>query len=216
MNVNTILSVFTPKDIKFFPLLKESASIAVAASGLLIDLLSLTEHDRRKSFCQLIKAEEIKGDKVTNQILKALNATFITPFDREDINALADEMDDVTDCINRTAQKILLYDPKTFPESSLALAEIIQKGTLEILGATQELAHLKKTDQGFRKHYKEIKRLEEEADGLYEKGIVSLFQQETNAVELIKSKEIIQELEKTANKINNTGKVFKTIFIKYS
>ncbi|MDR1370117.1 MAG: DUF47 family protein, partial [Dysgonamonadaceae bacterium] len=79
-----------------------------------------------------------------------------------------------------------------------------------------ELENIKKSDQRLRQHYKEIKRLEEEADVLYENGIMTLFKEETNAAELIKLKEIIQELEKTANKINNTGKVLKTIFVKYA
>lgn len=78
------------------------------------------------------------------------------------------------------------------------------------------MASIKKTDLRFKQHYREIKRLEEEADGIYEDGIMNLFQKETDPTELIKLKEIIQCLEKTANKINNTGKVLKTIFVKYA
>jgi len=218
MKINTLLSLFTPKDVKFFPLLKETTVILVQASSLLQELFELTDKDKekRKELCALIKVEETKGDKVTGAILKALNETFITPFDREDINALADEMDDVIDTINRASHKVLLYSPDNLPESTRLLSVIIKKGALEIQGAISELENLKHSDQRLRAHYKEIKRLEEEADVVYENGIIALFKEESNAVELIKLKEIIQELEKTANRINNTGKVLKTIFVKYA
>lgn len=216
MKINTLLSIFAPKDVKFFPLLKETASILVQASGLLQELFSLTDKEKIKEVCVLIKIEEVKGDKVTGAILKALNETFITPFDREDIDALADEMDDVMDAINRASQKVLLYSPEKLPDSTRLLTDVIRKGVIEIQGAIHELENLKHNDQKLRKHYKEIKRLEEEADAIYENGIMTLFREETNGVELIKLKEIIQELEKTANKINNTGKVLKTIFVKYA
>ena len=216
MKANTLLSFFTPKDVKFFPLLKETATILVQASSLLQELFELTEKEKRKELCSLIKVEETKGDKATGAILKALNETFITPFDREDIDALTDEMDDVIDTINRASQKVLLYSPDNLPDSTRLLANIINKGAIEIQGAIHELSRLKHTNQKLRTHYKEIKRLEEEADVIYENGIITLFQEETNSVELIKLKEIIQELEKTANKINSTGKVLKTIFVKYA
>ena len=216
MKVNTLLSIFTPKDVRFFPLLKETAIILVQASSLLQELFELTEKEKRKELCNLIKMEEVKGDKATGAILKALNETFITPFDREDIDALTDELDDVIDAINRASQKVLLYSPDKLPDSMRLLADIIKKGANEIQGAIDELSHLKHTDQKLRVHYKEIKRLEEEADLIYENGIITLFKEETNSVELIKQKEIIQELEKTANKINSTGKVLKTIFVKYA
>lgn len=75
---------------------------------------------------------------------------------------------------------------------------------------------MKKKDQKVREHAKEIKRLEEKADIIYEEGIIMLFKEENSTVELIKQKEIIQELEKSANKINNVGKVLKTIIVKYA
>lgn len=212
------MSLFTPKDVTFFPLLTESAAALVQSSAYLNKLFHEGNQDLelRKELCRLIKEEETKGDKVTNRIVKALNETFITPFDREDINALADEMDDVNDEMFRSAHKVLLYTPKALPECTRMLAEIIAKGTVEVQGGVSELPYIKKTDLRFKEHYREIKRLEEEADVIYENGIMDLFKDETDPKELLKLKEIIQCLEKTANKINNTGKVLKTIFVKYA
>jgi predicted phosphate transport protein (TIGR00153 family) len=216
MNINNISNIFTPKDGKFFLLLKELSAVMVKASSFLHDLFAFTEKEQWAEICKLIKTEETTGDKVSARILKELNNTFITPFDREDINELADRIEEVIDVINRAAQKVLLYCPEKFPVYSVRMTEIIHKGTLEVQGAVDELEHLKKSDATFRKHYKEIKALEEEADGVYEKGIMDLFRNETNTIELIKLKEIIQELEKAANKVNTTGKVLKSIFVKYA
>jgi predicted phosphate transport protein (TIGR00153 family) len=190
--------------------------VAVKASDLLYELFTSVEKEERNDICRVIKAEEINGDKISARIMKELNSTFITPFDREDINELADRIEEVIDVINRAAHKVLLFNPDKFPEEAVRLTEIVQSGTLEIQGAVNGLEHFKKSDAVFRKHYKEIKSLEEEADGVYEKGIMNLFRNEINTVELIKLKEIIQELEKAANKVNTTGKVLKTIFVKYA
>jgi predicted phosphate transport protein (TIGR00153 family) len=216
MKINSILSIFAPKDVKFFPLLEETAGVLVQAGTLLEELFSSDNKEKIKELCKLIKTEEIKGDKVTGRIFKALNETFVTPFDREDISTLTDEMDDVIDVINRAAQKVLLFSPQMLPLATTQLAEIIQKGTIEIQAAVGELSNVKKSDKLIRSHIKEIKRLEEEADVVYEKGTSSLFQSNIRPVELIKLKEIIQELEKSANKINSVGKVLKTIIVKYA
>jgi predicted phosphate transport protein (TIGR00153 family) len=216
MKVNSILSFFTPKDVKFFPLLNETADILDQIAVLLLELFSSDDKSRRGDLCKQIKGEETKGDKVTGRIFKALNDTFITPFDREDIDALADNMDDAIDAINRSAQKVLLFSPETLPDSTRQLAEIIKKATTEVKNAVIELSNLKTSDQHIREYTKKIKQLEEAADVVYEKGTSSLFQSDIRPVELIKLKEIIQELEKSANKINNVGKILKTIIVKYA
>jgi predicted phosphate transport protein (TIGR00153 family) len=216
MKVNSILNIFSPKDVKFFPLLEETAEVLVQTAGLLEELFSSDDKERIKELCKLIKAEESKGDKVTGRIFKALNDTFITPFDREDISELTDEMDDVIDTINRAAQKVLLFSPESLPPATVEFAQILKKGVLEIQQAVINLKNIKKSDKQIRIHTKEIKRLEEEADVFYERVTSELFQSDISTKELIKLKEIIQELEKSANRINDVGKVIKTILVKYA
>ena len=80
----------------------------------------------------------------------------------------------------------------------------------------RELPQLRKQTVQLNQHSKEIKRLEEQADTLYEQGIINLFRNETSTVELVKQKEIIQELEKSANRINTVGKVLKSLVVKYA
>ena len=216
MNINNILSFLTPKDVKFYPLLTEAAEIVDKTAELLPDLFAANDNEQVKKISRLIKLQENNGDRVTGNIFKALNETFITPFDREDITALTDEMDDVIDIINRVAQKVVLFQPETLPPATLEMAVTIRKGGAEIKAAVAELSKLKKSDKQINIHIKEIKRLEEEADKIYEKGTSDLFRSNIKPEELFKLKEIIQELEKSANRINSVGKILKTIVVKYT
>src|SRR5215470_3908658 len=217
MKINNIFSVFVPKNTKFFSLLNKIAVILDQAGDLVVKLFSTIDEDKeeRNNICKLIKGEELKGDRITHQIFKTLNETFITPFDREDISILTDEMDNAIDTINRSAHKVLMYTPEQLPNSTFLLAKIIKKGTSEVRVAVSRLPNLKTEGQLIRKSYKAIKAMEKEADIVYEKGIVELFHSETRTFEIMKLKEIIQELERSTNKINNIGKALKNIFIKY-
>ncbi len=215
MKINYILSLFAPKDTKFFPLFFKTADALKRASESMSDLFK-SDISSVGIACKNIKRAELDGDKITSSIHKALCETFITPFDREDIDALADAMDDCIDGINRVAQKILMYSPKVHLPFSIELSGIIELGVAEVCESIKSLEEMKKSDSKLRSNYKEIKRLEELADSVYEKAISSIFHDELDAVELIKQKEILFELEKTMNKINRVGKVLKTIFIKYA
>jgi len=216
MKINNILSFFTPKDVKFVPLMVELAEIVDESASLLQELFSSTDPERIAELSRLIKLEETKGDKTTGKMFKSLNETFITPFDREDITELTDTMDDVIDVNNRISQKVMLFSPETLPPATLEMANAIKKGTTEIKAAVNELKNLKKADHKIRAHIKEIKHCEEEADRIYEKGTSDLFRSNIRPEELLKLKEIIQELEKAANRMNSVGKILKTIVVKYA
>lgn len=216
MKLNTILSVFTPKDQKFIPLLKELVAVISQSALLLNELFSATDREERYRLSRLIKEEEQEGDKLSAKMLNELNRTFITPFDREDVNELADKLEDIIDSINRVSLKVMLYMPIDFVPAMIELTKVIQNGIKEIKVSMTALESIQKSDGDYKRHYEKIKYLEEEADAIYEKGILDLLKEEKDPVELMKSKEIIQELENTVNVINSTGKVFKTIFIKYA
>ena len=216
MKINNLLSFFAPKDTKFFPLLNETAAILVDSSILLERLFTTENKEEQLELCKQIKNDEVKGDKVTGRISKALNSTFITPFDREDIQELTNELDDSIDIINRAAQKVILYAPERLTDCIAELAHIVKKACQTVQSAIGELENIKKTDVAIRTHCKQIKKYEEKADAVYGEGIMNLFQEKMGVTELIKLKEITQELEKATNKINSVGKVLKTILVKYA
>ncbi|MDD2287040.1 MAG: DUF47 family protein [Paludibacter sp.] len=196
-------------------MLDEMADVLVEGANQL-ELIFSSSKDQIKDCCHRIKDEEVKGDKITGRISRALNDTFITPFDREDIHALSDRMDDVIDTINRSAQKIMLYEPNILPKYMERMAVIIKQSTHEIRQAINELPNLRKNDKNIRQYCKQIKTWEREADVIYDEGIIRIFHEKMNTVELIKMKEILFELEMSVNKINQTGKFLKTIVVKYA
>jgi predicted phosphate transport protein (TIGR00153 family) len=216
MNINNLFSFFAPKNDDFFPLLTETAFLAVKSSELLQELFNTTDELRKAELIKEIKAYEVLGDKVTGKIFKKLQSSFITPFDREDIHEVADGLEDIIDAINRCSQKIFLYSPQNIPECTIKQSDIIHKEALELEGAVNNLRNLKKNDQPIRAHCKAIKKLEEEADTEYQNAIISIFNSNMSTIEIVKIKEIIQELEKTANTIYACAKNIKILLVKYA
>jgi len=213
---NSFFSRFTPKETKFFPLLKSMTDTMLTASNLLIECVQKTEHADRVELYKKIKEQEKIGDKLSNKIFDQLNTTFITPFDREDIHHLANRMDDVTDGINSSAKRIMLYNPKKLSVETLDIAKLIKEGVLTIAKAIDELDVLKSSATNVKQYCSELHDIENKADDVYEHFIIKLFETEKDAVEIIKLKEIVYELEKTTDIAEYVGKIIKTIIVKYS
>jgi predicted phosphate transport protein (TIGR00153 family) len=160
-----------------------------------------------------IKEIEHAADAVTHQIFDFLNTTFITPFDREDIITLAKEMDDVVDYINAAAQKIHLYKPKNGLKQYEPFCEMIKECTNEIRLAVVELPSIK-NPKTLERICIRINEIENHTDLLFDKTISRLFETETDAVELIKHKEITQTLEKVTDSAERVADAIKRIIVK--
>ena len=163
-----------------------------------------------------IKEQEKKGDALSVKIFDELNSTFITPFDREDIHHLADRLDDVTDYINSCAKRIVLYNPKQLPKEAIDLALLIKEGAVCIGKAVDELNVMKKNSKKIKEYCVELHNIENKADDVYENFLIQLFENEKDAVEIIKLKEIMYELEKATDAAEYVGKIIKTIIVKYA
>lgn len=213
---NNFFSRFTPKETKFYPLLSELADVIFQASELIIEATKVTSNAEAIEHFKRIKEQERRGDKIQNKIFDELNNTFITPFDREDINNLASTMDDVTDYINSCAKRIMLYNPKRIPESATQLAEIVKNSATILVKATSELDILKKSGNHIAEYCNQLADLEHNADDVYEHFLIDLFENEKDGIEIIKLKDILHELERATDAAENVGKVIKTIIVKYS
>lgn len=213
---NSIFSKFTPKEPKFFPILKEMSEVMVKAADLLIEFISHYDHSTAADYYKKIKEQEKKGDVLANRVFDELNKTFITPFDREDINQLSSRMDDVTDYINSCAKRMVLYNPTRMPDSAVTLANLIKDGAVCIGKAVDELDVLKKDPKHIIAYCHELHEIENKADDVYEHFIIDLFENEKNSVELIKLKGIMYELEKATDVAEYVGKIIKTIIVKYA
>lgn len=213
--MNSFLSVFTPKEPKFFPILKDMSTVIVSASEIMIDFIGNYDQETANEYYHRIKELEKKGDALCDKIFDELNSTFITPFDREDLHNLANRLDDVTDIINSCAKKIFLYNPKQMPKSALELAHVLNQCSININNSIDELKFLKKSPKLIKTYCKNLQHLEHEADDIYEKFVIDLFVVEKNAIEVIKVKEIMSELEKSTDIAEHVGKIIQTIIVKY-
>ncbi|MDR3651414.1 MAG: DUF47 family protein [Paludibacter sp.] len=213
---NSFLNKFTPKEPKFFPILKEMADVILVASDLIIECVQNSDHEKAIEYYKKIKEQERKGDALSAKIFDELNTTFITPFDREDIHHLADRLDDVTDFINSCAKRIVLYNPKQIPSSAVEMANFIRESALCIGKAVDELDVLKKNSKKIKEYCVDLHVIENKADDVYENFLIDLFENQKDAVEIIKLKEIMNELERATDAAEYVGKIIKTIIVKYA
>jgi len=205
-----------PKEPKFFALLKQMAEVSTEASVLIIECVKISDHEASIEYAKKIKVFEKQGDNVLTRIFEELNSTFITPFDREDIHALANCLDDVMDRINSCAKKIVLYRPKQMPESATKLAQCVEQASHVILHAVTELSDIRKNAKNIKKLCNDLHDIENSADEVFEEFLSNLFANEKDNIEVIKLKEIMQELEKSTDAAEGVGKIIKTIIVKYA
>ena len=211
-----IFSRFTPKEPKFFPLLKQLSEILSASSSILVESLRHDSPTERANYYKLIKDKEREGDKLTHLIFDELGTTFITPFDREDIHDLASSIDDVIDGINSSAKRITIYNPRPISDSGKELSLLIQQEAHYISKAMDELETFRKKPTTLRDYCTKLHDIENQADDVYELFITKLFEEEKDSIELIKIKEIMHELEKTTDAAEHVGKILRNLIVKYA
>lgn len=214
MNLDYFLKFFVPKDTAFFPLFEQDVKILVKASELFKTLMDTDDIEQRDPIIKQIKGLELEGDEITHQIYSQLNKSFITPFDREDIQELASSLDDVLDHINGVSQRIRLYKPKVLIPVLKEFSEIIYQAALEIEISVNGLRNAGKNKDKIIQSCIKLNTLENKGDDLYHIGISKLFDEEKDTIELIKTKEIIATLEKAVDKAEDVSDVIKTILIK--
>lgn len=197
-----------PRDVKFFHMFAEVTNNLGSGARLLKEILE--DFKDVESRVQQLKGIEHRGDDLTHEILKKLNQTFITPFDREDIYRLASSLDDVLDFIYAAGVRLTMYKIKSAPPAASRLADIIVLQCGQLLPA---VAGLDKHDSVL-KYCVEIKRLENEADQVARSAIGILFEKETDPISLIKLKELYEVLETATDKAEDAANVLEGVMLK--
>ncbi|MDR2841534.1 MAG: DUF47 family protein [Paludibacter sp.] len=213
---NSFFSKFTPKEPKFYPLLKNLAEVSYKGAEQLAVFIKSNHSEGSEIIYQNIKDLEHQGDRITNTIFEELNTTFITPFDREDIVTLANRLDDVMDEIYSCVKRISFYKPKKLPVAASELADLIVDSTQYVLKAVDDIDVLKKNPETIKQYCNILHEIESKADEVYQKFIIELFETEKDPVELIKLKEVINVLESITDNTDHVGKVIKMIIVKYA
>jgi predicted phosphate transport protein (TIGR00153 family) len=198
-----------PRDAKFFDMFAEMAENLTEASRVLTQVLKMDSKDIEAGVRQ-IKELEHRGDDMTHAVLKKLNQTFITPFDREDIHRLASSIDDVLDFVNAAAVRLMLYKIDNPPSPASDLAALIVRQSEEI---TKAVSLLEKNEHVLE-HCVEINRLEDQADHICRGAIAHLFEYEKDPITLIKFKELYEVLETATDKAEDAANVLEAVVLK--
>ena len=201
-----------PRDEKFFDLFTAVATFTVEAARMQQDLLR-AETNRRGVIVDQIKRLEHQADQVTHDVVTRLDRVFITPLDREDIHELASRLDDVMDLIDGTARRLLIFHAGVAPEGATLIADVIARATVQLQSGVAALE--KNTGGTVLDACIQVKRLEEEGDSLYHEWVGRLFEGQPDALQVIKWKEIYDNLEKTLDYIEDAGNVLESISIKH-
>ncbi|HEY5510965.1 MAG TPA: DUF47 family protein [Prolixibacteraceae bacterium] len=213
MKLDKIFGFLVPKDRKFFPLFNDAADNLVLASELLIKLVRERDLTQRLEYMKQIKDVEHIGDDITRKLLNELNGTFITPFDREDIHKLINNMDDVVDYIHAASKRIHFYKVSNFPEEFVQIADRIHSANKEI----QNVLRSVRSVNDFKNHIQSCEKINEyesEVDDIYQEYLSRLFDEEINAIDLIKKRDILTTLEKAIDKCDDVGNIFSSLIVK--
>ncbi len=202
-----------PRDERFFDLFTEVATLNVQAAEQLHQMLQ-ADQNRRGPIADAIKRCEHRADELTHEVVTRLDRSFITPLDREDIHMLASRLDDILDRIDGAARRTMIFKPGPAPVGAVMLAEVIHRATGQLLAAVKVL------DSGRAQVVIaaciEVKRMEEEGDALYHEWLARLFEEGTDALAVMKWKEIYDTLEKTLDQAEDVANVLESIAIKHS
>ncbi|MFL0268433.1 DUF47 domain-containing protein [Candidatus Clostridium radicumherbarum] len=205
------MSRLTPREDKFYDLFIDSAKTIHEASIMLVDLIKNYTDVENK--VKNIEEMEHKGDKQVHDILQELNNTFITPFDREDIYAIAKQMDDIMDAIEATAHRFIMFNVGTIEQSAVILAEMIENQCRELISLMEELRNMKKSKKLTEKII-EINRIEDEGDRVFRKAIAALFNEQIPALHVIKWREIFDYIEQTLDACEDVANTVEGVVMK--
>lgn len=197
-----------PTDDRFFDLFDDAAANAAECARRLRKILA---DGQDRDYGLIIECER-RGDELTRSIVQRLNSTFVTPFDREDIHALAEELDDVVDDILEVSYRIQLSSINEPLPELLQQADVL----VQMTESTVELVSRLSSMKGVQPYLDTIDGLESEGDRVYRAALGRLFGGEFDGVEVVKWKDIIEAMEAALNTVEDISDVVESIVLKHA
>lgn len=197
-----------PRDGQFYELFLEMAQRLSGSAKLLNQLFR--EPGRRAQIVAEIKSLEHEADGLTHEVIERIDRTFVTPFDREDIHALASELDDVVDLLDGTARRMDIFKIEEVNQAAVTLSGVIVRAGEEIEAAVRGMKDTKLVNAKSR----ELKKLEEEGDAIYHEAMGALFNGDRTPLEVIKWKELYDKLEDALDGCEDVANALQSISIK--
>ena len=215
MAINSILKFFLPKDKVFFQLFENVSETVVQMAEKLKEEVPETDFAKKELILKQIEDFEHVNDDNTHKIFTELGRNFITPFDREDIHYLATSLDDICDYIYSAAKKINFYKVNPDDITFHKMADLILNSCSEVRKAVIELRDMKNLRK-ITDAMVAINSIENQADDVFDYSIEQLFDNEPDAKEVIKKREIYQVMEIGTDKCEDAANVIESIIIKYA
>jgi predicted phosphate transport protein (TIGR00153 family) len=200
----------TPRDNAFYSMFTEAGRNVAEATDVLAQLLD--PNANREAVAKQLREREHAGDAVTHRIMRQLNTSFVTPFDREDIYRLASALDDVVDAIEGAADFIVLADVGKLPPLMTEQIALLQRSANETAEAMARLATLRDLEP----YWIEVNRLENEADRVYRKLLSKLFSGDYDALTMVKLREVADGFEEAADALEHVAHAVESIAVKES
>nr|WP_246319611.1 DUF47 family protein [Nocardioides kongjuensis] len=198
-----------PVDTSFYDLFTQSAQHLVGGAELLAEMLS--DSSDKAGVAERMRAAEHAADETTHEIVKKVNSTFVTPFDREDIYALGSGLDDVMDMMDEAVDLILLYEVQvTLPAELSEQVEVLQRCAELTAAAMPRLQSMQSLDD----YWIEINRLENAGDRNHRRTLAKLFSGEYPTLEVLKLKDIVESLEGAIDAFERVANTVEQIAVK--
>ena len=200
-----------PSKTSFYEMYATSGQNLVVGARLLKELLG-ADPSQRKEIAEKMRAAEHAGDEATHAIMRELNETFVTPFDREDIYRLASSLDDVMDFMEAAVDLVVLYNIAELPPEIADQVDVLERAAELTAEAMPRLRGMK----DLKEFWIELNRLENQADQVYRRLLARLFSGEYDALTVLKLKEVVDQLEAAADAFEHVANTVETIAVKES
>ncbi|HEU5441034.1 MAG TPA: DUF47 family protein [Ktedonobacterales bacterium] len=207
------MSILQPREDRFYRLFEEATANVRRGAEMLLAMLS--DYTDVAAKARAIKDVEHEGDTLTHEMYEQLNKVFVTPLDREDIAAIASALDDVLDLSEASADDFVVLHVEQPQAAAIQMAELIVQSTIQIQEAFSYLKRLSREREAMRDRLEEINRLENEGDLVYRNAVEALFSQ-TDAIQIIKWKQIYDHMERAIDMCENVADVLHGVLLKYA
>ncbi|HON54389.1 MAG TPA: DUF47 family protein [Bacteroidales bacterium] len=214
MKIDRFLQLFIVKEKKFYPMFISQMDIINQATKELKFLFLESNYEVQKELYKKINSLEVEGDHITGRIYQELEKTFVTPFDREDIHILAYRIDTFLDFIHDSARKQVMYKPKNTYKDMITIIDYLIELSEILKEMVGKLEFIMKQHEEIVSRTLRIIEIERHVDQLYENFNCFLFENEKDAIELVKHKNIVQSLEDATDRAKDISDCIRSIIVK--
>lgn len=214
MLIDRIVKWLLPRENSFFVYLDSMAAKMVEAATILGELRAAPDKPETfEAIADRLREKEHEADEIAHLLYNELDRNFVTPLDREDLHALTSRLDSVVDVIESTAVRMSVFGLPRLTEPMCELIRIIQESTAEVAKSIHLLQDLSKLDE-IQVHIVHVNSLENEGDRIYRAELTRVFREVKDAIELIREKEVLNQLERAIDRCEDVMDLIRSVVVK--